>query len=67
MTDTIIFDAERGYGAAGDLATLVDCTVVRRGNRWWMFACGALRDTYDINIFSAALPEGAPSRQPAGS
>ncbi|MGH9533514.1 MAG: hypothetical protein ACRD2E_01495 [Terriglobales bacterium] len=57
---TILFDAGRGYAPITNLRTLVDCTVARRGERWWMFACGLCADSWEIQMFSAALPPGAP-------
>jgi hypothetical protein len=55
-----IFDAGKGYGALTELRTLTDCTVAKRGNRWLMFLCGVEKDSGEINMFSASLPEGEP-------
>jgi hypothetical protein len=55
-----IFDAGRRYGPLTDLLTLVDATVAKRANRWWMFADGFTKSLPDIQLFSASLPEGAP-------
>lgn len=57
---TRIFDAAKGYGTITSLRTMVDCTVLKRENRWWMFTCGVERGSAEINMFSASLPEGAP-------
>ena len=57
---TRIFDAGQGYGAITGLRTLVDCTVVKREKRWWMYLCGAETGSHEIDMFSASLPEGAP-------
>lgn len=59
-THTIIFDAGKGYGSIASLRTLVDCTIAKRQDRWWMFACGVEYTSPEINLFSASLPEGAP-------
>jgi hypothetical protein len=56
-----IFDAGKGYGPVVNLLTLVDCTVAKRDNRWWMFAAGVSKASGgEIQMFSASLPEGAP-------
>jgi hypothetical protein len=57
---TSIFDAGKGYGDITDLAALTDCTVVKREDRWWMFASGFGTTSREINLFSASLPEAAP-------
>ncbi len=57
---TRIFDAGKGYGSIINLKTLVDCTVVKRFDRWWMFACGVDKTRWEIDMFSASLPAGAP-------
>ncbi len=57
---TRIFDAGLGYGSLTNLKTLVDCTVVKRENRWWMFTCGVDKTRWEIDMFSASLPVGAP-------
>ena len=57
---TRIFDASKGYGSITDLRTLVDCTVVKRDNQWWMFICGLDKKSKEIQIFSASLPKEAP-------
>lgn len=58
-TYTTIFDAAKGYGAISSVRTMVDCTVAKRENRWWMFTCGVEYGSAEINMFSAALPHGA--------
>lgn len=55
-----IFDAGEGYGSLTGLRTLVDCTVFKRVDRWWMAACGVEYTSPEINMFSASLPAGAP-------
>jgi hypothetical protein len=59
-SSTRIFDAGKGYGSLTNLKTLVDCTVLKRDGRWWMFACGVDKSRWEIDMFSASLPAGAP-------
>jgi hypothetical protein len=59
-THTRIFDAGKGYGSFTSLRTLVDCTVVQRQGRWWMFVCGVEKAAREIHLYSASLPQGAP-------
>jgi hypothetical protein len=59
-THTRIFDAGKGFGSVSNLRTFVDCTIVNRQNRWWMFAGGVEKGSREIQLFSASLPEGAP-------
>ena len=59
-TRTTIFDAGNGYGSLTCLKTMVDCTVTRRQDRWWMFTCGVDTTSREIDMFSASLPEGSP-------
>lgn len=60
MRQTRIFDAGKGYGSLTNLKTLVDCTVVKRDDRWSMFACGVDKFRWEIELYSASLPAGAP-------
>jgi len=60
QTHTRIFDAGKGYGSLTELKTLVDCTVVRRQGRWWMCLAGVDKTSWQIQLFSASLSEGAP-------
>src|ERR1700691_799449 len=57
---TRIFDAGKGYGSLTKLKTLVDCTIAKRDDQWWMFACGVDQTSWQIDMFSASLPTGAP-------
>jgi hypothetical protein len=57
---TIIFDAEKGYGGITTLRTMVDCTVLRREGRWWMYTCGVEKDSHEIHMYSASLAAGRP-------
>jgi hypothetical protein len=54
-----IFDAGKGYGSLA-LRTIVDCTVAKRGDQWWMFVCGVEKGAGEIQMYSASLPAGAP-------
>lgn len=58
--NTRIFDAGKGYEPVSKLLTIVDSTVVKRGDRWWMFAGGVDKTSWEIQLFSASLPAGAP-------
>jgi hypothetical protein len=55
-----IFDAGKGYGSLTSLKTMIDCTVVQREGRWWMYTCGVDFTSWEIDMFSASLPAGAP-------
>ncbi len=57
---TRIFDAGKGYGSITELKTLVDCTVVKRDDRWSMFTCGVDKTSWEIDMFSASLRAGSP-------
>jgi hypothetical protein len=57
---TRIFDAGKGYGSLTNLKTMVDCTVVKRDDQWWMFTCGIDLASWEIDMFSASLPAGVP-------
>jgi hypothetical protein len=39
---------------------LLDASVVKRGNRWWMYLAGQVGGYGATDIYSASLPEGAP-------
>jgi hypothetical protein len=41
-------------------AELLDSTVVRRGDRWWMYLAGQAAGYGAPDLFSASLPPGAP-------
>src|SRR5262245_16182877 len=58
--ETKIFDPADGYGPLTDPLSITDCTVTKRGNRWWMYMGSRVRAKPSIYLFSASLPEGAP-------
>lgn len=58
--ETKIFDPADGYGALTDPVAITDSTVVKRGDRWWMYLAGKLIGPGATHLFSASLPEGAP-------
>jgi hypothetical protein len=60
MKYTTIFDDGKGYGSLTTLKTFTDCTVVKRDNQWWMFACGEENTQSEIHLYSASLAKGAP-------
>ena len=59
-TETKIFDPADGFGPLTDTFILTDASVVKRGNRWWMYLAGRALNRTSIELFSASLPEGAP-------
>jgi len=56
--ETKIFDPADGFAPLIGPTSMTDSTVVKRGNRWWMYLVGRVRGGLDF--FSASLPEGAP-------
>ncbi len=60
MTETKIFDPADGFAPLTDAGEMTDCTVVKRGNRWWMYLAGEGGSETGLHLFSASLPEGAP-------
>jgi hypothetical protein len=57
-----VFDATdgTGFGKVTNLDTFADATIVRRGDRWFMYAAGSTPETGRISLWSASLPKGAP-------
>lgn len=60
MKETKIFDPADGFGPFTNVVEITDATVVKRGNRWWMYVAGAIAGLPAIQLSSASLPEGAP-------
>jgi hypothetical protein len=58
--ETKIFDPADGFSPLTNADTITDSSVVKRGNRWWMYLAGKALDHPAIQLFSASLPEGAP-------
>jgi hypothetical protein len=58
--ETKIFDPADGFAPLTDAVILTDASVVKRGNRWWMYLAGRALNRTSIELFSASLPEGAP-------
>jgi hypothetical protein len=54
-----VFDPADGFGPVKDVVELLDATLAKRGNRWWLFLAGQHHGTQEITLFSASLPEGA--------
>lgn len=46
-------------------AELLDSSVVKRGDRWWMYLAGQAEQFGPPDIFSATIPPGAPLNQTA--
>lgn len=57
---TKVFDPADGFGPLTDLSEITDATIVKRGDRWWMFAAGQIKGKSETDLFSASLPEKAP-------
>jgi hypothetical protein len=58
--ETKIFDPADGFAPLTDTYILTDSSVVKRGNRWWMYLAGRAMNRPSIELFSASLPENAP-------
>src|SRR5262245_28273025 len=58
--ETKIFDPADGFAPLTDAFILTDPSVIKRGNRWWMYLAGRAMNRESIELFSASLPEGAP-------
>ena len=58
--ETKIFDPANGFAPLTDALILTDSSVIKRGNRWWMYLAGRAMNRQSIELFSASLPEGAP-------
>src|SRR5581483_6422205 len=58
--ETKIFDPADGFAPLTDAFILTDSSVVKRGNRWWMYLAGRAMNRASIELFSASLPAGAP-------
>jgi hypothetical protein len=58
--ETKIFDPAVGFGPLTDLSEITDATIVKRGDRWWMFAAGQKKGKSETDLFSASLPDKAP-------
>jgi hypothetical protein len=58
--ETKIFDPADGFAPLSDPEVITDCTVAKRGDRWWMYLAGRVKDKEGLHLLSASLPEGAP-------
>lgn len=58
-TEIKIFDP-RDPSTGSNGAELLDASVVRRGEQWWMYLAGQADGYGATDIYSATLPEGAP-------
>jgi hypothetical protein len=58
--ETKIFDPADGFAPLTDVEEVTDASVVKRGNRWWMYLAGQAAGRASIELFSASLPVGAP-------
>lgn len=57
--ETKIFDPRDPATGAGG-AEVLDATVVRRGDQWWMFLAGQASGHGATDLYSASLPAGSP-------
>ncbi len=57
--ETKIFDPRDAATGSGG-AEVLDATVVKRGDRWWMYLAGQAHGYGATQIYSASLPAGAP-------
>jgi hypothetical protein len=56
--ETKIFDPQNAPGGSGE--ELLDASVVRRGDQWWMYLAGQASGYGATELFSASLDSGAP-------
>lgn len=60
MNETKIFDPRDGFAPLTDPVVVTDSSVVKRGDRWWMYLAGKIANREAIQLLSASLPPGAP-------
>jgi len=60
VNETKIFDPADGFAPFANVVEITDASVVKRGNRWWMYTAGGITGLPGIQLSSASLPEGAP-------
>jgi hypothetical protein len=58
-TETKVFDP-RDPATGSNGAELLDATVSRQGEQWWMYLAGQAKGYGPTDLFSASLPPGAP-------
>jgi hypothetical protein len=58
--ETKIFDPSEGFRPFVDPIVATDSSVVKRGDRWWMYLAGKVAERPGLQLFSASLPAGAP-------
>ncbi len=58
-TEVKIFDPRDPATGTGG-SELVDASVVRRGDQWWMYVAGQAERHGSTNLYSASLPKGEP-------
>ncbi len=59
MKETKVFDPADGFGALTGVSEVTDASVVKRGDRWWMYLACDLAGQ-GIQLTSASLPAGRP-------
>ena len=60
MRETKIFDPRDGFAPLTDPVVVTDSSVVKRGDRWWMYLAGRVANREGIQLLSASLPQAAP-------
>jgi hypothetical protein len=60
MDEIKIFDPADGFAPLSDVVVATDSSVVRRDGQWWMYLAGKVLQREGTQLFSAALPPGAP-------
>ena len=60
LNETKIFDPADGFAPFTDPWIVTDSSVVKRGDRYWMYLAGKVQNREAIQLFSASLPAGAP-------
>lgn len=58
-TEVKVFDPRHPTTGTGG-SELVDASVVRRGDQWWMYLAGQTEGHNPTNLYSASLPVGEP-------
>lgn len=56
-----VFNGSTGYGKIANVHNFTDASVVKRGDRWWMFGAGLVKSSgFAINLLSASLDPHVP-------
>jgi hypothetical protein len=55
-----VFDPADGYAPLTNVDEMIDATLARHGDQWWMYLAGGIHGHPAIQVASASLPPGAP-------